>query len=99
MLKWDTFFYRQECGCSLFLGGIKKAELKIIVAGESGNPEELIKSAISVTQFLEAKGFDAVIKFSYKQTEDWINEHKLGYVTINFETYEQNENYFRDNVQ
>lgn len=105
MLKWDTFFYRQECGCSLykmtmknFLGGIKKAELKIIVAGESGNPEELIKSAISVTQFLEAKGFDAVIKFSYKQTEDWINEHKLGYVTINFEKYEQNENYFRDNV-
>ena len=40
-----------------FLGGIKKAELKIIVAGESGNPEELIKSAISVTQFLEAKDF------------------------------------------
>lgn len=75
MFKWDTFFYRQECGCSLykmtmknFLGGIKKAELKIIVAGESGNPE------------------------------DWINEHKLGYVTINFEKYEQNENYFRDNV-
>lgn len=64
-----------------FLGGIKKAELKIIVAGESGNPEELIKSAISVAQFLEAKGFDAVIKFSYKQTEDWINERKLEYVT------------------
>ena len=70
------------------IGVIKKAELKIIVAGESGNPEELIKSAISVAQFLEAKGFDAVIKFSYKQTEDWINEHKLGYVTINFEKYE-----------
>ena len=33
-----------------FLGGIKKAELKIIDAGEFGNPEELIKSAISVTQ-------------------------------------------------
>lgn len=71
-----------------FLGGIKKAELKIIDAGKSGNPEELIKSAISVTQFLEAKGFDAVIKFSYKQTEDWINERKLEYVTINFEKYE-----------
>lgn len=27
-------------------------------------------------------------KFSYKQTEDWINEHKLEYVTINFEKYE-----------
>lgn len=38
-----------------FLGGIKKAELKIIVAGKSGNPEELIKSAISVAQFLEAR--------------------------------------------
>lgn len=71
-----------------FLGGIKKAELKIIVAGESGNPEELVQCAISVTQFLEAKGFDAVIKFSYKQTEDWINERKLEYVTINFEKYE-----------
>ena len=71
-----------------FLGGIKKAELKIIDAGESGNPEKLVQCAISVTQFLEAKGFDAVIKFSYKQTEDWINERKLEYVTINFEKYE-----------
>lgn len=71
-----------------FLGKIKEGELKIIVAGESGNPEELIKSAISVAQFLEAKGFDAVIKFSYKQIEDWINERKLEYVTINFEKYE-----------
>ena len=47
-----------------FLGGIKKAELKIIDAGKSGNPEELIKSAISVTQFLEAKGFDACLLYT-----------------------------------
>lgn len=67
-----------------FLGGIKKAELKIIVAGESGNPEELIKSAISVTQFLEAKGFDAVIgKISLNE---YLNAHhdkvKEAYLTI-----------------
>ena len=67
-----------------FLGGIKKAELKIIVAGESGNPEELIKSAISVTQFLEAKGFEAEIRFNKEQIEKWNKEQKLEYVTITF---------------
>lgn len=67
-----------------FLGGIKKAELKIIVAGESGNPEELIKSAISVAQFLEAKGFEAEIRFKKEQIEKWNKEQKLEYVTITF---------------
>ena len=63
-----------------FLGKIKEGELKIIDAGESGNYDELVDCAFDCVRFLESKGFEAEIKFSYKQTEDWINEHKLGIV-------------------
>ncbi|WP_055096814.1 hypothetical protein [Gabonia massiliensis] len=77
-----------------FLEKIKEAELKIIDAGKSGNPEELIKSAISVAQFLEAKGFEAEIRFKKGQIQKWSKEQKLEYVTITFGKYESNENSF-----
>lgn len=67
-----------------FLGGIKKAELKIIDAGKSGNPDELVDCAFDCVRFLEAKGFEAEIRFNKEQIEKWNKEQKLEYVTITF---------------
>ncbi len=67
-----------------FLGGIKKAELKIIDAGKFGNNDELVDCAFDCVRFLESKGFEAEIRFNKKQIEKWDKEQKLEYVTITF---------------
>lgn len=72
----------------IFLGGIKKAELKIIDAGKSGNPDELVDCAFDCVRFLESKGFEAEIRFNKEQIEKWDKERKLEYVTITFVKYE-----------
>lgn len=67
-----------------FLGKIKEGELKIIDAGKSGNPDELVDCAFDCVRFLESKGFEAEIRFNKKQIEKWDKEQKLEYVTITF---------------
>lgn len=67
-----------------FLGGIKKAELKIIDAGKFGNNDELVDCAFDCVRFLESKGFEAEIRFNKKQIEKWDKERKIEYVTITF---------------
>ena len=71
-----------------FLGGIKKAELKIIDAGKFGNYDELVDCAFDCVRFLESKGFEAEIRFNKEQIEKWDKEQKLEYVTITFGKYE-----------
>lgn len=71
-----------------FLGGIKKAELKIIDAGKFGSNDELVDCAFDCVRFLESKGFEAEIRFKKEQIENWNKEHNLEYVTITFGKYE-----------
>ena len=71
-----------------FLGKIKEGELKILDAGKFGNNDELVDCAFDCVRFLEAKGFEAEIRFNKEQIEKWNKEQKLEYVIITFGKYE-----------
>ena len=71
-----------------FLGGIKKAELKIIDAGKSGKPDELLACAFDIANSLEAKGFETKIRLLESEVLDSFRDRILKHVTVHFNKYE-----------
>lgn len=60
-----------------FLGGIKKAELKILDAGKFGNNDELVDCAFDCVRFLESKGFEAEIRFKKNKLKNGTRNKNL----------------------